>query len=248
MSQKNHIKVDDKLIQTDKKYAHLKLKQKDKIAEWMYEETRKYCNQFDQIPNNINSEEIIDRVYEKIEEREIWVPYGEVAKHYLKKQTQILRRIRKENNEESKSQRIQKVNFMNMCMICDGKGNVVALDKVGDSYSGITFPGGHVELAESFADSMIREVKEETGLTIARPKLKGIYHWYKGDIHNIGYLYKADSCEGELICSEEGNVYWISLEEYLKKELANGMDKVLAIMTGEEFSECYCVNGEEILL
>ena len=27
----------------------------------------------------------------------------------------------------------------------DGKGNVLALDKVNDSYTGTTFPGGHVE-------------------------------------------------------------------------------------------------------
>ena len=34
--------IDGKLPQTDKKYAHLKLKQKEKIAEWMYMETRNY--------------------------------------------------------------------------------------------------------------------------------------------------------------------------------------------------------------
>ena len=30
---------------------------------------------------------------------------------------------------------------MNMCMIQDGRGNVLALDKVNDSYTGTTFPG-----------------------------------------------------------------------------------------------------------
>lgn len=42
MSQKNHKIIDGKLLQTDKKYSHLKLKQKDKIAEWMYLETKAY--------------------------------------------------------------------------------------------------------------------------------------------------------------------------------------------------------------
>jgi len=55
---------------------------------------------------------------------------------------------------------------MNMCMIQDDKGNVLALDKVNDSYTGTTFPGGHVEANEIFQKSMIREVWEETGLTI----------------------------------------------------------------------------------
>ncbi len=40
---------------------------------------------------------------------------------------------------------IEKVVFMNMCMISDNKGNVLALDKVDKNYSGTTFPGGHVE-------------------------------------------------------------------------------------------------------
>ena len=36
----------------------------------------------------------------------------------------------------------EKVIFMNMCMVYDKEGNVVALDKVGKNYSGTTFPGG----------------------------------------------------------------------------------------------------------
>ena len=36
------------------------------------------------------------------------------------------------------------------------KGNVRALDKVNDSYTGTTFPGGHVERNELFSKSMIR--------------------------------------------------------------------------------------------
>lgn len=42
MSQKNHKMTDGKLLQTDKKYAQLKLKQKEKIAEWMFQVTRDY--------------------------------------------------------------------------------------------------------------------------------------------------------------------------------------------------------------
>ena len=68
---------------------------------------------------------------------------------------------------------------MNMCMICDNTGNVLALDKVNDSYTGTTFPGGHVEKNEIFNDSVIREVWEETGLKIEGPKLRGVYHWHR---------------------------------------------------------------------
>lgn len=111
---------------------------------------------------------------------------------------------------------IEKVVFMNMCMISDNKGNVLALDKVGKNYSGTTFPGGHVEAGETFIESVIREVFEETGLTIKNPKLMGIYHWISGDVRNVGFLYRTDEFEGKLISSDEGRVYWISEKDYPK--------------------------------
>ena len=58
--------------------------------------------------------------------------------------------------------------------------------------AGTTFPGGHVEQNEIFQKSMIREVWEETGLTIETPKLCGLYHWHKGGVHYVITLYRAD--------------------------------------------------------
>ncbi len=86
---------------------------------------------------------------------------------------------------------------------------------------------------------MVREVYEETGLVIRHPVLKGIYHWYTGGFHNVGYMYRADEFEGEIRDSDEGHIYWIPREEYEKKELAVGMDKVLMLMDSDEFSECF---------
>ena len=160
MSQKNHKMTDGKLLQTDKKYAQLKLKQKEKIAEWMFQVTRDYYTKNYTFPNDRQIEKVVNIVYEKIEEAEIWVPYGE------------------ENRNE-------KVCFMNMCMVQDDKGNVLALDKVNDSYTGTTFPGGHVEQNEIFQKSIIREVWEETGLTIESPKLCGLYHWHEDGVHSV---------------------------------------------------------------
>ena len=175
MSRKNHKMIDGRLLQTDKKYSQLKMKQKEKIAEWMFQSTRDYYMKQCTFPNDKHLEEVVDSVYEKIEDAEIWIPYGEVFKHYKSKRSDINKRVRKSLNEKEES-RIEKVCFMNMCMIQDDEGKVLALDKVKDSYTGTTFPGGHVEANEIFQKSMIREVWEETGLTIEAPKFGGLYH------------------------------------------------------------------------
>ena len=57
---------------------------------------------------------------------------------------------------------IEKAEFTNMCMIYDNEGNVLVQNRV-KSWCGYAFPGGHLEPMESIVDSVIREVKEETG-------------------------------------------------------------------------------------
>ena len=65
-------------------------------------------------------------------------------------------------------ERIETVEFTNMCMICDGS-RVVVMEREKRDWPGGTFPGGHVEPGESFTDAVIREVQEKTRLTIRSP-------------------------------------------------------------------------------
>ena len=91
---------------------------------------------------------------------------------------------------------------------------------------------------------MIREVKEETGLTIKNPYLCGLYHWYKHSIHNIILVYKASEYEGTLHSSDEGDVYWINKEDFLKQPLATGMKNVWDIVH-HNHQECIMSNMGE---
>ncbi|XCP87088.1 NUDIX domain-containing protein [Roseburia hominis] len=238
LSRKNHKIIDGQLLQTDKKYTHLKLKQKDKIAEWMYLETLAYYEKNYVFPDDKHLDEVVFKVYGRIEDADIWIPYGEVLRHYRKKRRDINKRVRKTLNQHE-DREPDPVCFMNMCMIYDEKGNVLALDKENDSYTGTTFPGGHVEKGEVFQESIIREIREETGLEIKNPQLCGMYHWIRSGVHNVLFLYKTNEFSGFLKSSEEGQVYWISLEGFKQKELATGMEYVLQILESSRTNECY---------
>lgn len=142
--------------------------------------------------------------------------------------------------------RTEIVTITNMCMIYDDN-KVLIQEKVDDDYTGVTFPGGHVEQGESFTDAVIREVFEETGVRISSPQLCGIKDWSNDDGSRYMVLfYKTNKFEGNISSSDEGIVRWVELEEMKKMNLAEGMDKMLSVFLDDNISEYffYKENGE----
>lgn len=118
---KNHIKVDGKLLQTNKKYSALKLKQKEKIHHWMYDAYRDCYEKNHKIPDDSCDAEILDEVMKHIEAADIWIPYKEVAKHYHSSKRKLHSRLKREiTQKEHTALQIEMLNIhFSVCKVSD---------------------------------------------------------------------------------------------------------------------------------
>ena len=81
--------------------------------------------------------------------------------------------------------------------------------------------GGKLEKGESPEECVIREVREESGLTIADPLLNGFITFPNFDGQNDWhvFIYTVSQFEGKLEDSEEGTLEWVKDEEIINKNL-----------------------------
>lgn len=133
--------------------------------------------------------------------------------------------------------RTENVTLTNMCMV-KNKDQVLVLDRNDPVWPGLTFPGGHVEAHESFHDSVVREVKEETGLTISHPQLVGVKQFYDhNDERYLVFFYIAEQFSGTVKESDEGKLTWMSAKELKKQKLAYNFDHDLPVFFEQTISE-----------
>lgn len=124
-----------------------------------------------------------------------------------------------------------------LCMVYDGN-KILLQDRVKKDWRGLTFPGGHVEKEESFVQSIIREIYEETGLTIREPKLCGVKQFQTDeDERYIVLLFKTDKFEGTLISSDEGEMRWIDRNSLNDYTLVNDFMELLKVFDTDCYSE-----------
>ena len=143
--------------------------------------------------------------------------------------------------------RTEKAIFTNLCMVYDDRGNILVQDIKNPDWKGVTFPGGHVEKDESFTDAVIREVFEETGLTIEHPILCGVKQFPTWDGERyVVFLYKTNRFSGELKSSDEGEVFWIPRSELKNYEVAPDFHELVCVFETDDLSEFYLYrDGEE---
>ena len=141
--------------------------------------------------------------------------------------------------------RTENVELTVLCLIHKDDAYLLQ-NRIKNDWKGYTLPGGHIEKGESFVDAVIREMKEETGLTIFNPRLCGVKQFPIENGRYIVLLFETDRFEGELKSSDEGEMFWVKKADLPTVDLVNDFYDLLSVMLDENLSEFqYVIDGDE---
>lgn len=135
-----------------------------------------------------------------------------------------------------------------LCLVQDGN-KILLQNRVKDDWKGYTLPGGHVEAGESFVDAVIREMKEETGLTIKKPRLVGVKQFPIDNGRYIVLLFKATKYEGSIASSDEGEVEWIEIDRLSEINTVEDFRELMKVMNDPDINEFqYTIEGTDWII
>lgn len=126
-------------------------------------------------------------------------------------------------------------------------GEIILLqNRIKKDWRGYALPGGHVEQGESFVDAVIREIREETGLTVVDPRLVGVKQFPIDNGRYVVLLFKATEWTGNVISSEEGQMEWIEYSYLSKVKTVDDFDELLKVINDPTLTEFqYLRDGDE---
>ena len=140
--------------------------------------------------------------------------------------------------------RTERVELTTLCMVYRGE-ELLLQNRVKTDWRGYCFPGGHVEPGESIVDSVVREMKEETGLTVSGLRLCGIKQFPIDGGRYLVFFFKTDRFMGDLCSSEEGKMEWISRQTLPCLNTVSDFMDMLKVFDRDDLTEFqYVVDGD----
>ncbi len=95
-------------------------------------------------------------------------------------------------------------------------------------------------------NAVIREMKEETGLDILKPRLVGIKQFPIDDGRYIVLLFKTENFRGQIVSSDAGEMEWVEYRNFSKIETVDDLDDLLKVFNDPDLNEFqYLVEGDK---
>lgn len=105
-------------------------------------------------------------------------------------------------------------------------------------------PAGHVEEGELPVEALIREAKEEIGITVAKENLSQVYTMYRTKHDETGdradYFFEAIEWQGNPFIHEPNkcdDIRWFSLDALPEKMMHHVRAAILDIQDGKRYAE-----------
>jgi 8-oxo-dGTP diphosphatase len=128
----------------------------------------------------------------------------------------------------------KKITTGNVCFLFDRRENkVLILRRNKEPMKGLcTGVGGKTDFAEDIRASCFREVKEETGLDVENMRLKGILKTILEGKDSLWllFVYTAEKNEGTLLPCDEGDLFWVPVENLYRQPLIGFIREVIMMV------------------